>query len=75
MEGIREGDSPADPEKDGSNDTAKRKQLTVHQNGKNVGRKKGPDTFHHQLAQNGNKGGGRKKRGTAGEVETKEDTH
>lgn len=28
MKGIREGDSPSDPEKDGSNDTAKRKQYS-----------------------------------------------
>jgi len=73
MKGIKEGHLPADSDKDGSIGTAKRKQLTVQQKRNTVGKKKGPETFHHQLAQNRNKGGGRKKR-TGGEEEAKEDT-
>jgi hypothetical protein len=51
MNGMKEGHLPAYSEKDGSIDTAKKKQLTVQQKRNTVGRKKGPETFHHQLAQ------------------------
>jgi len=62
MKRIKEGQLPADSEKDGSIDTAKRKQLVVHQKRNTGVGKKVPETFHHQLTQNRNKGGGRKKR-------------